>query len=85
MDNSAYAGHGRTTEEIMMDAGQEDLAAQRNYMAVMSNSMSDEDFAKLQKEGFHPGSTDVETVVTIIDHIKAALVKGGTQIAGFLA
>ena len=83
MDNSAYAGHGRTTEEIMMDAGQEDLAAQRNYMAVMSNSMSDEDFAKLQKEGFHPGSTDVETVVTIIDHIKAALVKGGTQIAGY--
>lgn len=83
MDNSAYAGHGRTAEEVMQEAGQQDLTARRNYMAVMSNSMSDEDFAKLQKEGFHPGSEDIETVVTIVDHIKAALVKGGTNVAGY--
>lgn len=82
-DNSAYTGHGRTAEEIMLAAGQDDITARRNYMAVMSNSMSDEDFAKLQKEGFHPGSTDIETVVTIVDHIKAALVKGGTQVIGY--
>ena len=83
MDNSVYAGHGRTAEEVMLKAGQEDITARRNYMAVMSNSMSDEDFARLQKEGFHPGSTDIETVVTIVDHIKAALVKGGTNVAGY--
>ncbi|MCM1127221.1 MAG: DUF6240 domain-containing protein [Lachnospiraceae bacterium] len=83
MDNSAYTGHGRTAEEIMLEAGQDDVTARRNYMAVMSNSMSDEDFAKLQKEGFHPGSTDIETVVTIVDHIKAALVKGGTEVVGY--
>lgn len=82
-DNSAYAGHGQTAEEIMLMAGQEDVTARRNYMAVMSNSMSDEDFAKLQKEGFHPGSTDIDTVVTIVDHIKAALVKGGTEVVGY--
>ncbi len=83
MDNSAYKGHGRTAEEVMLDAGQEDITARRNYMAVMSNSMSDEDFARLQKDGVHPGSTDIETVVTIVDHIKAALVKGGTQVVGY--
>lgn len=83
MDNSAYAGHGRTAEEVMQEAGQLDLTARRNYMAVMSNSMSDKDFAKLQKEGFHPGSTDIETVVTIVDHIKAAMVKGGVQVVGY--
>ena len=83
MDNSAYAGHGRTAEEVMQEAGQLDLTARRNYMAVMSNSMSDEDFAKLQKEGFHPGSTEIETVVTIVDHIKAAMVKGGVQVVGY--
>ncbi len=82
-DNSAYAGHGKSAEEIMLQAGQEDLTARRNYMAVMSNSMSDEDFARMQKEGFHPGSTDIETVVSIIDHIKAALVKGGVEVAGY--
>lgn len=83
MDNGAYAGHGRTAEEVMLEAGQVDVTAQRNYMAVMSNTMSDEDFARLQKEGFHPGSTDIETVVTIVDHIKAALLKGGTQVSGY--
>ena len=41
MDNSAYAGHGRTAEEVMQIAGQEDITARRNYMAVMSNTMSD--------------------------------------------
>lgn len=82
-DNSAYAGHGRTAEEVMQKAGMEDITARRNYMAVMSNSMSDEDFAKLQKEGFHPGSTEIDTVVTIVDEIKAALLKGGTQVVGY--
>ncbi len=83
MDNSAYAGHGRTAEEVMQDAAQQDITARRNYMAVMSNSMSDEDFAKLQEDGFHPGSTDIETVVTIVDHIKTAMLKGGAQVAGY--
>ena len=83
MDNSAYFGHGRTAEEVMQEAEQQDITARRNYMAVMSNTMSDEDFARLQKEGFHPGSTDIETVVTIVDHIKAALVKGGTEVTGY--
>ena len=83
MDNSAYAGHGRTAEELIRQIEQEDVSARRNYMAVMSNSMSDEDFARLQKEGFHPGSTEIETVVTIVDQIKVALAKGGTEIAGY--
>ena len=83
MDNSAYACHGRTAEEVMQNAGQQDITARRNYMAVMSNSMSDEDFAKLWEDGFHPGSTDIETVVTIVDHIKAALLQGGTQVVGY--
>ena len=82
-DNSAYAGHGRTAEEVMQKAGIEDITARRNYMAVMSNSVSDEDFAKLQEEGFHPGSTEIDTVVTIVDKIKAALLKGGTQVVGY--
>lgn len=83
MDNSAYAGHGRTAEEVMLEAGQQDIATRRDYMAVMSNCMSDEDFARLNKEGFHPGSTDIETVVTIVDHIKTAMMKGGTQVTGY--
>ena len=83
MDNTAYEGQGKTAEDVMQDAGQTDVATQKDYMVVMSNVMSDEDFAKLQEEGYQPGSTELETVVTIVDEIKAALVKGGSSIAGY--
>ena len=83
MDNNAYKGHGKTAEEVMQDAGLIDVATQRNYMTVMSNSMSEEDFSRLQKEGYHPGDMDIEKVVTIVDQIKAELVKGGTQVVGY--
>lgn len=83
MDNNAYTGHGKTAEDVMQEAGSQDLTWQRNYMTVMSNSMSDEDFARLQEEGFHPGSTKIETVVTIVDKIKAAMAQSGEKIIGY--
>ncbi|MCL2717856.1 MAG: DUF6240 domain-containing protein [Lachnospiraceae bacterium] len=83
MDNNAYSGHGKTAEDVMQEAGSQDIVARRNYMAIMSNTMSKEDFAKLLKDGTHPGNTEIGTVVTIIDHIKAALIKGGKEIHGF--
>ncbi|MDR2889913.1 MAG: DUF6240 domain-containing protein [Lachnospiraceae bacterium] len=83
MDNTAYGGHGRTTEDVMQEIGQEDITTRRNYMAIMSNTMSEEDFAQLQKDGVDPNNTDIETVVTIVDHIKVALLQGGTQVAGY--
>lgn len=83
MDNNAYGGHGKTAEEVMQDAGLIDVATQRDYMTVMSNTMSEEDFSRLQRDGYHPGDMDVEEVVTIVDKIKAELVKGGTQITGY--
>ena len=47
MDNNAYGVHGRTAEEVMQEAQLTDVATQRNYMAVMSNSMSTEDFSRM--------------------------------------
>ena len=83
MDNTAYEDHGKTVEDVMQDAGQMDVTTQRNYMAVMSNTMSDEDFARLQEEGYRPGDTEIGTVVTIVDEIKTALIKGGKNITGY--
>lgn len=88
-DNTAYGVykshgvHGRTAEEVMQAAGGWDISLYRNYMTVMSNSMSDEDFAKLQKEGYHPSNMDIEDTVTILDTIKAELIKAGVDIAGY--
>lgn len=88
-DNAAYGFyksrgvHGRTAEEVMQAAGGQDITLYRNYMTVMSNSMSDEDFAKLQKEGYHPSDMDIEDTVTILDTIKAELIKAGVDVVGY--
>ena len=83
MDNTAYGVQGRTTEDIMQQAENIDVTTQRNYMTVMSNSMSSEDFAKLQEEGYHPGDITIEETVTITDHIKAELAKAGVDVKGY--
>ena len=83
MDNKAYKGQGKTAEEVMQEAGQIDIAAQRDYMTVMSNSMSAEDFGQMMKDGFQIGDMEVEEVVTIVDQIKAALIKGGVEVVGY--
>ena len=83
MDNTAYKGQGKTAEEVMQDAGQTDVAVQRDYMTVMSNTMSEEDYNRMMKDGCQVGDMDIEEVVTIVDKIKAELIKGGTQVAGY--
>ena len=83
MDNNAYGGHGKTAEEVMQDAGAIDVATQTDFMTVMSNTMSEEDFARLQKEGYYPGDMEIEEVVTIVDTIKAELIRGGIEVAGY--
>ncbi len=83
MDNKAYKGQGKTAEDVMQDAGQVDTAVWKDYMTVMSNSMSAEDYSRMMEEGCQPGDMDVEDVVTIIDKIKAELIKGGTQVEGY--
>lgn len=84
MDNKAYKGQGKTAEDVMQDAaGQMDTDVWKDYMTVMSNSMSTEDFTRMMEEGCRPGDMNVEEVVTIIDTIKAELMKGGVQIDGY--
>lgn len=84
MDNAAYGKEElKSSKDIMQDAGQTDIALQRDYMAVMSNSMSTEDFAKLQKDGYSPADTEIETQVTVVDEIKAALLEAGVVVEGY--
>lgn len=88
-ENTAYGFHksqgvhGRTAEEVMQAAGSEELTLYRNYMTVMSHSMSDEDFAKLQKDGCNLTDVDIEEAVTILDTIKAEMIKGGANVVGY--
>ena len=78
-----YKKGGMTAEEMSMQAGQADTDLQKMYMAVMSNSMSQEDFRKMLEDGYSVSDTDIETMVTILDRIKVAVAKGGGEVAGF--
>lgn len=83
MDDKAYQGQGMTAADIIQQAQGTDAKAQKDFMLVMSNSVSEEDFKKMQKEGYNPGSTDVETYVSMVDQIKVTLAKAGVEITGY--
>ncbi|MCQ2525631.1 MAG: DUF6240 domain-containing protein [Lachnospiraceae bacterium] len=80
---SAGGKNGIGITELQQQAGAIDNKVDRNYRAVMSNTMSGADYAKAQKEGYDYGSMDPEDVVTIQDKLKAELAKSGVIIAGY--
>lgn len=82
MDNEAY-GHGLTAEDIMQQAANTDVSVQKDFMVVMSNTVSGEDLQKMQEEGFNPAKVDVETYVNVVDQIKVTLAQAGVEIAGY--
>lgn len=82
MDNEAY-GHGLTADDIMQQAANTDVSVQKDFMVVMSNCVSGEDYQKMQEEGFTPGSVDVETYVNIVDKIKVTLAQAGVEVQGY--
>lgn len=53
------------------------VEAQKNYLAVMSNSMTEEDFQKLKEEGYSLSDTEVEQIVTVVDEIRIRMAAGG--------
>lgn len=58
-----------------------DVTNLSNQAAVYANTTSAEDLQKMQEEGFDPMSTEVQTIVTVVDRIKLALAKGGVDIS----
>lgn len=76
-------GRGRSVLQLQQEAAGVDVGIQQDYMTLMSNTMSEEDYARLQEEGFDFGSMDPEETVTIVDKIKAELARSGKQIEGY--
>ena len=69
--------------ELQQEAADIDVGVRRDYMTVMSHTLSEEDYAKMQEEGFDLGSMDPDEAVTIVDKIKAELVRAGKNIVGY--
>lgn len=77
------SGKGKTLEEMQQEMGQIDAGIQRDYKTVMSHTMSEEDYARMEEEGFQFENLDPETAVTIVDRIKVELARSGQDIAGY--
>ncbi len=82
---NAYADRKRSADQLREAATQTQdmLAVEHNRMALLSNTLSGEDYQKAQEEGFRPGSVELEDSVTILDRIKTAVLKSGREVAGF--
>ncbi len=74
---------GKSLIELQQEAANTNVAVQQDYMTVMSHTMSEEDYARLEEEGFHFQGLDPEEAVTIVDKIKAELARSGEYIAGY--
>ena len=74
---------GKSLIEIQQAAGNMDAAVTQDYMTLMSHTMSPEDYARAQQEGFDFSGAEPDEVVTIVDKIKAELVRAGVSIQGY--
>lgn len=74
---------GKSLIDLQQEAADIDVGVNRDFMTVMSHTLSEEDYAKMQEEGFDLGSMDPEEAVTIVDKIKAELVRAGKNIVGY--
>ena len=82
-DSKTYGGEKMTVNELKNAVQAKDVQVCQDYMTVMSNAMSEEDFAELIKNGGNPGSVEIGDSVTIVDKIKLAVARSGQDIKGF--
>lgn len=73
----------KTISQLQNEASVMDVGVSQDYMTVMSHTLSEEDYHKLSEEGFDISSMDPKEVVTIVDKIKAELVRSGQEIIGY--
>ncbi|MCR5404856.1 MAG: DUF6240 domain-containing protein [Butyrivibrio sp.] len=83
MSDNLYSGHTRSLEDISSMAGDTDVKLQHNYMALMSNTMSEEDYKKAMEDGFDLKDMNPDETVSIVDKIKGVLLTSGVEVVGY--
>lgn len=72
----------KTANGMMSDMSEGKRSAAHEMDVVMSHMLSKEDYRQAREEGYDPSEIEVTEAVTIVDRIKAELLKSGTVIAG---
>ena len=70
----------KSTAENMEQSSALDAASRKEQMVVLANTTSEEDYARMQEEGFSLDETTSNTIVTETDKIKAQLAKAGIAV-----
>lgn len=83
VSNKAYRENKDKAEDFLSDASFYDARNSKNFMVVMSNTLSDEEYKKLQENGGNPGDYEPGEMVTVVDEIKVTLARAGVHIAGY--
>lgn len=73
----------KTTAQEIQQADTLDATERKNQMAVLANTTTPEDYARMQEDGFSLDETSSNTIVTETDKIKAELAKAGVDISYF--
>ena len=85
--DATYGKPSRDGEEILEDIASQaevsDATQMKNERLFAVNTTSEEDGRKLEEDGFSLNSTEIKTVVTETDKIKAELAKAGVDISMF--
>lgn len=65
-------------------AANQDVEKVREQIALLADTMTEKDCRILSREGFDPGNTEVDTIVTVVDKIRISLAAGGEVLPGGL-
>lgn len=82
-DKKSFKDATNEIKEMVGSQAATEAQIQKDYMVVMSNTVSDEDYKELEKNGFKVGSMTPKEAVTVVDEIKATMAKAGKVIAGY--
>lgn len=82
-DVSGYENQGKSLALEINDLQYSDATLMQNYMTVMANTMSSEDYGELTRDGIDPFNEEAKVSVTVLDQIKARLAEAGVVIEGY--
>lgn len=82
-DIHAYSKKRRTPADEIVKAENYDEKVQRNFMVVMANTMSGEDFREMVENGYAPGQMASRDAVNSLDRMKVKLAEAGVEVAGY--
>ena len=80
---SLYSNQNDIAGDAESGALQFDVRNNLDYMTVMSNTMSSEDFNKMVEDGAKPGDMDEAESVNTLDRIKAKMAESGMVVRGY--